>query len=87
MNDGGPAFPRSAQQAVNMQEGMSLRDYFALGALQCVAKAAVESSIAMANHGITESGGKSITDLFNTRSWVAESYQIADQMIEQRSKP
>ena len=34
INDGGPAFPRSATDHCHSQEGMTLRDYFAAAALQ-----------------------------------------------------
>ena len=34
INDGGPAFPRSATGHCHSQEGMTLRDYFAAAALQ-----------------------------------------------------
>ena len=37
MNDGGPAFPASDEQShdvVSASEGMSLRDFFAAGAMQ-----------------------------------------------------
>jgi hypothetical protein len=33
INDGGPAFPRSATDHCHSQEGMSLRDYFAAKAI------------------------------------------------------
>jgi len=33
INDGGPAFPRSATDHCHSQEGMTLRDYFAAAAI------------------------------------------------------
>jgi hypothetical protein len=34
INDGGPAFPRSATDHCHSQEGMTLRDYFAAAIMQ-----------------------------------------------------
>ena len=34
INDGGPAFPRSATDHCHSQEGMTLRDYFAAAATE-----------------------------------------------------
>jgi hypothetical protein len=42
INDGGPAFPRSATDHCQSQEGMTLRDYFAAAALQPLVTSAIE---------------------------------------------
>jgi len=42
INDGGPAFPRSATDHCHSQEGMTLRDYFAAAALQPLVTSAIE---------------------------------------------
>jgi len=36
INDGGPAFPRSATDHCHSQEGMTLRDYFAGKAIEAL---------------------------------------------------
>jgi hypothetical protein len=36
INDGGPAFPRSATDHCHSQEGMTLRDYFAAAAMKVI---------------------------------------------------
>lgn len=72
INDGGPAFPRSATRGSSgmiireSQQGMSMRDYFAGQALAGI----------MAGHYVS-----------NAADWVpTTAYRMADAMIEARSK-
>lgn len=80
MNDGGPAFPVSNEQShesdeqshdgVSASEGMSLRDFFAAGAMQ----GWLASWPMSAPHGC----------LKNARDVARHSYAIADAMLAER---
>lgn len=73
INDGGPAFPRSAVPHFNgPQEGMTLRDWFAGMALQ--------GEIASPTSGIFEAD--SIT--FQEVAW--DCYRFADAMLAARER-
>ena len=70
-NNGGPAFPGpdQAEQRVNIHEGMTLRDYFAVKALQ--------SLITGRNwEGVN---GEQLIDV-----WANGAYSCADAMIRAR---
>lgn len=75
MNDGGPAFPVSNEQSddgLSASKGMSLRDFFAAGAMQ----GWLASWPSTADHpDISLNGASSIARL---------SYAIADAMIAER---
>ena len=75
MNDGGPAFPVSDEQSddgLSASKGMSLRDFFAAGAMQ----GWLASWPSPAAHpAISLNGASSIARL---------SYAIADAMIAER---
>lgn len=75
MNDGGPAFPVSDEQShdgVSASEGMSLRDFFAAGAMQ--------GWLASWPRSAPHPGGC----LKNARDVARHSYAIADAMIAER---
>lgn len=75
MNDGGPAFPVSDEQShdgLSASEGMSLRDFFAAGAMQGWLASWPKS----APHP-----GKCLKASRDIATW---SYEIADAMIAER---
>ena len=75
MNDGGPAFPVSNEQSddgLSASKGMSLRDFFAAGAMQGWLASWPRSS--------PHPGGC----LKNARDVARHSYVIADAMIAER---
>jgi hypothetical protein len=70
-NDGGPAFPCKAYTGL-MQEGISIRDYFAAKAMQ----AYVQQEL------IRCKSGQSVDE-----SLAQMSYEVADAMLAARSAP
>ena len=67
---GGPAFPSHGSMGEVVQEGMTLRDYFAAKAMQGICASKDEAGI-LIQHGY---------------DWIAnEAYKIADTMLEVRA--
>lgn len=82
INDGGPAFPVTAENGYNRNscgEGMSLRDYFAAKAMQsCVAKMAFDQP----TEDMLKANGIQAADF---EKFVAMlSYSMADHMLQAR---
>ena len=72
-NDGGPAFPQTAQVEFLRQNGMSLRDWFAGQAL-----AGIIGPIAT---------DPRLAERIEGREMARIAYQAADAMLAERSKP
>ena len=71
-NNGGPAFPTHGSMGEVIQEGMTLRDYFAAKALPAIVSTYVEAN------------GRCIgTDHFS-RNCAIHAYNLADAMLKAR---
>lgn len=90
INDGGPAFPTKHEvldpRAVGwtMQEGMSLRDYFATKAMEGL----ISRVINPCSTGNTNLKWAEVTeDPVRGAKWLAsDAYKIADAMLAERQK-
>jgi hypothetical protein len=81
INNGGPAFP--TDHGKNVTEGMTLRDYMAVKAMQGLLSMN-RSSEFVTNEGVPASDDEDGTLFAHTKFLAQEAYMIADAMLRAR---